>query len=74
MIQIKNLTAKQVQFLDTIWGCETKEGLDAFMFFLNEEDKKLAKSLIELVQIEFTDSLVDECKEAEEVLWRIMYC
>jgi hypothetical protein len=74
MIQIKNLTAKQVQFLDTIWGCETKEGLDAFMFFLNEEDKKLAESLILLVQIEMIDSLACDCAEAKEVLWRVMYC
>lgn len=74
MIKIDYLTAKQVQFLDTIWSLETKEGLEAFIFLLDDDDKKLAKSLIELVQIEVTDSLVGECEDAKEVLWRIMYC
>jgi len=74
MIEIKNLTAKQVKFLDFFWKCETREGVEAFIFFLDEEDKKIARSLVELLQVESMDSLVGECEDAKEVLWRIMYC
>lgn len=68
MIQIHNLTEYQVEMLDHMWSLETIEEYEEWYDLLDEEDQILAESLQEMIILAEMDNLMDDCKDAKEVL------
>lgn len=68
MIQIHNLTEYQVEMLDHMWSLETIEEYEEWYNLLDEEDQILAESLQEMIILAEMDNLMDDCKDAKEVL------
>ena len=68
MIQIHNLTEYQVEMLDHMWSLETLEEYEEWYNLLDEEDQILAESLQEMIILAEMDNLMDDCKDAKELL------
>jgi len=68
MIQIHNLTEYQVEMLDHMWSLETLEEYEEWYNLLDEEDQTLAESLQEMIILAEMDNLMEDCKDAKEVL------
>jgi hypothetical protein len=67
MIQIPNLTPKQIALCEIMWALEGKQEVEAFVRTLPKADQLLCATLIELMKLAFTDA-VDTCDEAKELL------
>ena len=68
MIQIHNLTEYQVEMLDHMWSLETIEEYEEWYDLLDEEDQILAESLQEMIILAEMDDLINDCKDAKELL------
>ena len=68
MIQIDNLTEKQVQMLDDMWELYSFEEYEEYLNNLSPEDRKMAEALSQMVILAEMDELVGNCKEANDVL------
>jgi hypothetical protein len=69
MIQIDNLTPRQVEMLDEMWERESYEDYCAYLETLEPEDRKMAESLAQMVILAEMDNLVTEnVQEAADVL------
>ena len=68
MIQIHNLTEYQVEMLDHMWSLETIEEYEEWYNLLDEEDQILAESLQEMIILAEMDDLINDCKDAKELL------
>jgi hypothetical protein len=68
MIQIDNLTEKQVQMLDEMWELYSYEEYEEYLNNLSAEDRKMAEALSQMVILAEMDELVGNCKEANDVL------
>jgi len=68
-IQLEGLTPKQVVFCDIMWAINSFEGVQNFIRSLPPADQIQCRTLIELMQLAFTDE-VDSTDEAQEVLSR----
>jgi hypothetical protein len=67
MITLSGLTPKQQAFCDIMWNIDTKEGVDAFIKTLPLVDAKECQSLIQLMIMEFADTVTD-FNEAKSIL------
>jgi hypothetical protein len=65
MIQINNLTQKQINMLNTMWSCDTALDIMNWQSRLNESDYKMSISLQDLLIAEYCDQLVLESDLAE---------
>lgn len=70
IIQLEGLTEKQMALCDIMWAIETMEGVESFISTLPAKDQRDCRSLIEMMQLAFADS-VDTTDLAEEVIANI---
>ena len=68
MIKINNLTEYQVEMLDHMWSLETIEEYEEWYNLLDDADQQLAESLQQMIILAEMDNLMDDCKDAKEVL------
>lgn len=68
MIQIENLTQKQVEMLDEMWERDSYEEYCEYLDSLSPDDRQMAESLSQMVILAEMDGLVGNCKEANDVL------
>lgn len=74
-LRIDDLSPEQVELLDQMWAIDTTSGLQEFIAQQTPETKKEIDLLIELVNLSYTDSIVDEMEvypHAEEMLRNIL--
>lgn len=74
-LRIDDLSPEQVELLDQMWAIDTTSGLQDFIAQQTPETKKEIDLLIELVNLSYTDSIVDEMEvypHAEEMLRNIL--
>lgn len=74
-LRIDDLSPEQVELLDQMWAIDTTSGLQDFIAQQTPETKKEIELLIELVNLSYTDSIVDEMEvypHAEEMLRNIL--
>ena len=68
MIQIENLTEYQVEMLDHMWSLDSVEEYEEWYNLLDEEDQQLADSLQQKIILAEMDNLMDDCKDAKQLL------
>ena len=74
-LRIDDLSPEQVELLDQMWAIDTTSGLQEFIAQQTPETQKEIDLLIELVNLSYTDSIVDEMEvypHAEEMLRNIL--
>ena len=74
-LRIDNLSPEQIELLDQMWAIDTTSGLQDFIAQQTPETKKEIDLLIELVNLSYTGSIVDEMEvypHAEEMLRNIL--
>lgn len=74
-LRIDDLSPEQIELLDQMWAIDTTAGLQVFIAKQTPEVKKEIDLLIELVNLSYTDSIVDEMEvypHAEEALRNIL--
>ena len=72
-MRIEGLTEHQVELLDTMWGIEEWEDVEAWLATLSRADRMEAQNLQRLVVLETFEELMEESKypEANMVIDRI---
>ena len=68
MISIDNLTEYQVEMLDHMWSLDSLEEYEDWYNLLDEEDQRLADSLQQMIFLAEVDNLLDDCKDAKELI------
>jgi len=63
MIQIHNLTKDQVDMLDHMWSLESAEEYFAWYDLLDEDDQKMADTLMQMVILAEVDSDTEEVED-----------
>lgn len=74
MIEINGLSKEQVEMLDVMWSLETEEDYMNWYQCLDDYDQNMADILMRMIILAEVDNqfVVDDCKEANEVLKRFM--
>ena len=68
MIQIENLTPRQVEMLDEMWERDSYEDYCEYLDSLDTSERKMAESLSQMVILAEMDELLGNCTEAQDVL------
>ena len=68
MIQIENLTPRQVEMLDEMWERDSYEDYCEYLDSLDPVERKMAESLAQMVILSEMDELVGQCVDAKDVL------
>ena len=68
MIQIENLTPRQVEMLDEMWERDSYEDYCEYLDSLDPSERKMAESLSQMVILAEMDELLGKCTEAQDVL------
>jgi len=68
MIQIENLTPRQVEMLDEMWERDSYEDYCEYLDSLDPSERKMAESLSQMVILAEMDELLGNCTEAQDVL------
>jgi hypothetical protein len=68
-IQLEGLTPKQVALCDIMWTINSFDGVQNFIRSLPPADQRDCRTLVELMQLAFTDE-VETVDEARELLAR----
>jgi hypothetical protein len=56
-IELTGLTPKQKVFCEVMWSISTQEGVEAFIASLPKADQRTCRSLIEMMQLAFSDQV-----------------
>jgi uncharacterized protein YukE len=62
-IEIKNLTAEQVEMLDAMWACESAEEYLNWYHLLDAEDQDMADVLQRMIILETMDEMLEEVSD-----------
>ena len=62
-IEIKNLTAEQVEMLDAMWACESAEEYLNWYHLLDAEDQNMADVLQRMIILETMDEMLEEVSD-----------
>jgi uncharacterized protein YukE len=62
-IEIKNLTAEQVEMLDAMWACESAEEYLNWYHLLDAEDQEMADVLQRMIILETMDEMLEEVSD-----------
>jgi len=62
-IEIKNLTAGQVEMLDAMWACESSEEYLDWYNLLDAEDQDMADVLQRMIILETMDEMLEEVSD-----------
>jgi uncharacterized protein YukE len=62
-IEIKNLTAEQVEMLDAMWACESAEEYLEWYYLLDAEDQEMADVLQRMIILETMDEMLEEVSD-----------
>jgi hypothetical protein len=68
VITIDNLTEYQVEMLDHMWSLDSMEEYEEWYNLLDDEDQQLADSLQQMIILAEMDNLLDDCKDAKQLL------
>ncbi len=68
-ISLSNLTAEQVEMLDTLWSLRELSDVEEWQETLSSEDREMSELLIRLVILEAMDNVItSDLSDAQEVL------
>jgi len=62
-IEIKNLTAEQVEMLDAMWACESAEEYLTWYHLLDPQDQDMADVLQRMIILETMDEMLEEVSD-----------
>jgi uncharacterized protein YukE len=62
-IEIKNLTAGQVEMLDAMWACESSEEYLDWYNLLDAQDQDMADVLQRMIILETMDEMLEEVSD-----------
>ena len=62
-IEIKNLTAEQVELLDAMWACESAEEYLDWYNLLDPQDQDMADVLQRMIILETMDEMLEEVSD-----------
>ena len=62
-IEIKNLTAEQVEMLDAMWACESAEEYLDWYNLLDAQDQEMADVLQHMIILETMDEMLEEVSD-----------
>jgi uncharacterized protein YukE len=62
-IEIKNLTAEQVEMLDAMWACESAEEYLNWYHSLDSRDQDMADVLQRMIILETMDEMLEEVSD-----------
>ena len=62
-IEIKNLTAEQVEMLDAMWACESAEEYLEWYHLLDAQDQEMADVLQRMIILETMDGMLEEVSD-----------
>ena len=62
-IEIKNLTAEQVEMLDAMWACESAEEYLEWYHLLDAQDQEMADVLQRMIILETMDEMLEEVSD-----------
>jgi hypothetical protein len=62
-IEIKNLTAEQVEMLDVMWACESAEEYLEWYNLLDAQDQDMADVLQRMIILETMDEMLEEVSD-----------
>ena len=62
-IEIKNLTAEQVEMLDAMWACDTSEEYLDWYNLLDARDQDMADVLQRMIILETMDEMLEEVSD-----------
>ena len=62
-IEIKNLTAEQVEMLDAMWACESAEEYLDWYNLLDPQDQDMADVLQRMIILETMDEMLEEVSD-----------
>lgn len=62
-IEIKNLTAEQVEMLDAMWACESAEEYLNWYHLLDAQDQEMADVLQRMIILETMDEMLEEVSD-----------
>ena len=62
-IEIKNLTAEQVEMLDIMWSFDSAEEYLAWYHLLDAEDQDMADVLQRMIILETMDKMLEEASD-----------
>ena len=62
-IEIKNLTAEQVEMLDAMWACESAEEYLNWYHLLDAQDQDMADVLQRMIILETMDEMLEEVSD-----------
>ena len=62
-IEIKNLTAEQVEMLDAMWACESAEEYLTWYHLLDAQDQEMADVLQRMIILETMDEMLEEVSD-----------
>ena len=62
-IEIKDLTAEQVEMLDAMWACETSEEYLDWYNLLDARDQDMADVLQRMIILETMDEMLEEVSD-----------
>jgi hypothetical protein len=68
MIQIENLTPRQVEMLDEMWERDSYEDYCEYLDSLDPSERKMAESLSQMVILAEMDEMIGQCVDAKDVL------
>jgi len=68
VITIDNLTEYQVEMLDHMWSLDSMEEYEEWYNLLDDEDQQLADSLQQMIILAEMDNLLNDCKDAKQIL------
>lgn len=69
-IRIENLSPRQVEMLEIMWGLEDYEDVEAWQATLDPEERKMSETLMKMILLEMVDNLleVDNVSQARDYL------
>lgn len=62
-IEIRNLTAEQVEMLDAMWACESAEEYLNWYHLLDAQDQEMADVLQRMIILETMDEMLEEVSD-----------
>lgn len=72
-MRIENLTSRQIELLNALWGLDSQEEVEQFQATLSKEELAQSESLIRMMMLALIDDMLfgaepEDCSEAGEYL------
>jgi hypothetical protein len=70
MIEIHGFSAKQKVLADLVWTMGSKEAVERFISTLSPEDAREARVVVDMIVLEFTDTVAEIQQETIDLIDR----